>query len=327
MPASRQAFHTVLAELRDASRPFPAAHLYHLSDLSQNNLAALEAAWPEVPVERRRNVMHDLNELNEANYEVSFDAVFRLGLEDEDAEVRAVAISSLWESEAEDLIAPLIEFMQRDPDAGVRAAAASALGRYVYLGEIEELPAPQLRRIEDVLLAAAQGNDETEVRRRALEAVAFSSREEVAPLISKAYAEPETKWRVSALFAMGRTADAVWEPQVRAELQSRLPELRFEAARAAGELELREAVSDLTDLTEDVDEQVREAAIWSLSQVGGDEAEAALQRLWRQAADDDERDFIEDALENLDFTNEVNRFVLFDFDDEDDEDDDRARLN
>ena len=330
MPAT-QAFTTVLEHLRDASKPLPAIDLFHFSNLSKNNLAALEEVWPELPVERRRGVMHDLNELGEANFEVTFEDVFRMGLEDEDAEVRATAINSLWEAEEPDLIAPFIEFLQRDPDAGVRAAAASALGRFVYLGEIEELPAPQFHRIEDVLLAAVHGNDDFEVRRRALEAVAYSSRPEIAPLIAKAYADPETKWRVSAVFAMGRTADSDdWGAQVCAELHNTAPEIRFEAARAAGELELEDAAPALVELLMDVDAQVREAAIWSLSQVGGPEARRALNRLLRKA-DEDELDFIQDALENLDFTEEMQDFSRIIFDEEgdelDDEDDHKSQLN
>lgn len=330
MPTA-QVFTTILEHLRDTHKPFPAIDLFHFSNLSKNNLAALEEVWPGLPVERRRGVMHDLNELGEANFEVTFEDVFRMGLEDEDAEVRATAINSLWEAEEPDLIAPFIEFLQRDPDAGVRAAAASALGRFVYMGEIEELPEPQFHRIEDVLLETVQGNDDFEVRRRALEAVAYSSRPEIAPLIAKAYADPETKWRVSAVFAMGRTADSDdWGAQVCAELHNTAPGIRFEAARAAGELELEDAAPALVELLQDVDAQVREAAIWSLSQVGGEEARRALNRLLRKA-DEDERDFIQDALDNLDFTEEMQDFSKIIFDEEgdelDDEDDHKSQLN
>jgi HEAT repeat protein len=320
MPTSKE-FEALLDHLRDAEHAFPATGLYQLSDLSKNNLASLEAIWPELPVERRRSVMHDLNELSESNFEVTFESVFRLGLEDEDPEVRATAINSLWEVEAPNLIAPFIDFLQHDPDATVRAAAAGALGRFVYLGEVDELPTPQARRVENVLLGVIQGNDDLNVRRRALEAVAYSSRPEVAPLISAAYASPEEKMRVSALFAMGRTADPAWSAQVRAELENVLPEIRFEAARAAGELELKEAVPALAQLVEDVDPQVREAAIWSLSQVGGPEAERLLTDLLNQA-DDDEQDFILEALDNLDFTDDLYAFSAFEFEEDSDEEDD-----
>jgi HEAT repeat protein len=305
-------FATVLGRLRDTAQPFPPASLYHLSDLSREDLAALEAVWSELPTERRLNVLQSLSDLCEANFEVNFDALFRLGLEDDDSGVRATAIRALWEAEDDDLIAPFIDFLQHDPDPLVRAAAASALGRFVYLGELEELTPAHKHRVEDALLDVISGSDELEVRRRALEAASYSSRDEVPPLIEAAYAANEPKQRVSAVFSMGRNADRPrWGRQVQAELGSAEPEMRFEAARAAGELELREAVPALADLLDDPDSQVREAAVWSLGQIGGDQARRTLTDLLETSDDEDEQDFIQEALDNLAFTDEVNAFTLF----------------
>jgi len=306
-------FENVLTLLRDTNRPFPPQALYYFSNPSPDNLTALEAAWPEVDPERRFNLLDDLTDLSEANFEVCFDAVFRLALDDESARARAAAIQGLWEVEQPDLMGRFLHLMQSDPATAVRAAAASALGRFVYLGEIDELTPTQARRIEDALLAVISGKDELEVRRRALEAVAYSGRPEVPGLIREAYASKEEKLRVSAVFAMGRSADEQWAPQVMAELESVVPEIRFEAVRAAGELELEDAVPALTQMGDDSDRQVREAAIWSLSQVGGPDARKALKHLLRKA-EPEEREFVLDALDNLDFTDEVHSFPLLDFD-------------
>jgi HEAT repeat protein len=306
-------FANLLALLRDTSHPFPPQALYYFSSLVPDHLAALEADWPDVDTDRRVNILEDLTELSEANFEVSFEAVFRMALDDEWAPARAAAIRGLWEVEESDLMGRFLHLMLHDPEAEVRAAAATALGRFVYLGEVEEITPAPARRIEEALMAVIHGSDVVEVRRRALEALAYSSRPEVTPLISAAYASSEEKLRVSAVFAMGRSADEQWAPQVMTELESVAPEIRFEAARAAGGLELEDAVPALAKMGEDSDRQVREAAIWSLSQVGGEDARKALKRLLRQA-EPDEKDFVLDALDNLDFTDEVRSFALFDFD-------------
>jgi len=277
--STNESFKSVLARLRDTSQPVPMASLYHLSDLAAADLAAFEAFWPELSTERRAAIVQNLQEISEANFEVSFEAVFKLALEDESPETRAVAIRALWDSEDPTLMAPFIDFMLHDPDPLVRAAAASALGRYVYLGELEEVPEAQARRVQDNLLAVIQGDDELEVRRRALEALAYADRPEVAALITQAYASDEPQMRVSAVFAMGRTADHAWAEQVQAEMKSPEPEMRFEAVRAAGELELTDAAGELAELTEDEDQEVREAAIWSLGQVGGEVAREKLTQL------------------------------------------------
>ena len=306
-------FNSLLTMLRDNQRPLPPTALYAFWDLSPQQLNELKSVWPHIDVERRRNLLHDLGELEEADFDVSFADIYRLALEDEDACVRATAISNMWEDESPLRIDPLLEFMYHDPAVEVRAAAAGALGQFVYLGAIDELPAAQARRVEEALLNIIQGNDDTEVRRRALESIAFATRPEVAPLIRVAYAAPDEKMRASALFAMGRTADNVWAPQILAELERGAPPLRFEAARAAGELELAEAVPALQQLIEEGDIQCREAAIWSLGQIGGDAARTTLLKLLEETDDEEEVDFIEDALDNLAFTDGTADFFLFDF--------------
>ncbi len=309
-------FITILADLQNLDQPFPAAQLYLLSDLGSQDVAMLERAWADIPLERRRALLQDLGEIGEASYEVNFEQVYRLGLEDEDAEVRVAAINNLWESEDPELMAPFIDLLKNDPDAGVRAAAASALGRFVYLGEIEAIRQSQARRVEDILLKTIQGDELPEIRRRALESIAFSSRAEVPGLIEEAHASPELTFQVSAVFAMGRSADPRWSPQVLAEMESAEPELCFEAVRAVGELELAEAVPELTRILEASDVQLREAAIWSLGQVGGDQAREVLLNLLEDA-DDDDRDFIEDALENLTFHDDMLALPLMDLDEDD----------
>lgn len=316
--ATSPEFAQVLVHLNDTAQTLPPLDLYVFSNLGAQELEVLEEAWPGVLAERRINLLYDLSELGEANHEVNFDAVFQLALEDEAPEARTVAIKGLWEAEDVGLIAPFLEILQRDADMKVRAAAASALGRFIYLGEVEEISAKHLRRVEEALLAAVTGPDDLEVRRRAVEAIAFSSRPEVPPLLEAAYASEERLMKISAIFAMGRSANDNWQDYVIKELESDDPELRYEAVRAVGELELPDGVPALIELTEEGDIQIREAAIWSLGQVGGEQARTRLLDLLEEAGDD-ERDFIEEALENLTFHDDMVNFSLLDVGEDDDD--------
>lgn len=314
-----------LRQWRDPDQPFPPAALHHFSRLEGGDLAQFEAAWPDASVERRRSVIADLSELAGVNFELNFDPVFRVALEDEDAEVRAAAVRALWEADEPDLAAPFIDLLQHDPAAEVRSAAASGLGKFVYLGEIDDVPTALLRRVEEALLLVARGDDEVEVRRHALEALGYSSRPEVPALIEAAHAADDDRWRMSALFAMGRSNDAErWGETVLAALDSREAEICSEAVRAAGELQLAESVSTLKDYLDSDDLALAQAAVWSLSQIGGPEARRLISERLEQAEDEDEQDFLEEALENLDFTDDVARFELMNLggeldDDEDDE--------
>jgi HEAT repeat protein len=112
---------------------------------------------------------------------------------------------------------------------------------------------------------------------------------------------------------MGRSADERWQATVLSMLDHRLPLLRAEAARAAGELEISEASPALFELVRDPNAGVRAAAIWSLSQIGGEGVRETLENLLAEADDDEETDFLETALDNLAFTEGMPPFALFDF--------------
>ena len=79
------------------------------------------------------------------------------------------------------------------------------------------------------------------------------------------------------MVAMGRSCDPFWTNLVLDELAAPEPEIRQEAARAAGELELHEAVAPLIELLGESDHQVQRAAIWALGQIGGRRARSALE--------------------------------------------------
>ncbi|MDY7080651.1 MAG: HEAT repeat domain-containing protein [Chloroflexota bacterium] len=268
----------LLDELRESAALPTQASLYHLSNLEAEGVALVRETWPCLPVKLRRRLIMRLVELAEADFEVDFGAVFRLGLEDEDAEVRTAAIEGLWEDEDVFLI-PLLVARLQDEALTVRAAAATSLGRFILLGELKRIrPDPQSMAYAATLATCRDAEEHVEVRRRALESLAYVSDEAVTQLIREAYAAPEERVRISAVFAMGRSANDCWARQVRQELFSPNPEMRYEAARACGELQLREAVPELAELTCDTDSEVQEAACWALGQVGGKEARDVLER-------------------------------------------------
>lgn len=254
-------------------------HLFALSKMDEEALAIFQDHWPTIPPQRRRDIMRELVEISEVNFEVYFDPVFLVGLGDEDPQVRASAINGLWENEMPALIGPLVHLLKTDQESAVRAAAASALGKYVYLSELEELDQTHARVVEQALLETIhQGGEDIEVRRRAVEAIAYSGKPGIADIIEAAYYDDDEKMQVSAVFAMGRNADGRWQPRVITELDNPFNEIRFEAARACGELEARDAVGKLVTLIEeDPDLEVQEMAIWALGRIGGPQARTALE--------------------------------------------------
>jgi len=263
--------------------------------------------------------LEDIEELSGSNMLLSYEAVCRFVINDPDPRVRTLAVRTLWDFPYLYLLPTFLELLSKDSAAEVRSAAATALGSYIYLGEIEELPEETLHEVEEELLSVANGPDMAEVRRHALESLGYSSRVEVPPMIEAAYYSGQDDWITSALFAMGRSADEVWVPLVVEMLESDNPELRWEAIRAAGELEARETVPRLVELLNEEDPDIYSAAIWSLSQIGGEGVRDLLEQMYAETEDDDELDLIEEALDNLAFTEEVEILDLLDI--EDDEED------
>jgi HEAT repeat protein len=310
-------FRSLLDALLDLDTPFHPRFLYRLSDLDAFELGQLQETWDQLPQWRRLALMEDLQELGSADALLSFEAIGRYAVEDEDARVRQLSVHILREFEGADLAEVFLQLLEEDTDELVRAAAAAALGRFVYLGEIDQLPKDKLHNLEERLLAAIRGDRVELVRRRALESIGYSGRQEVPSLIEAAFTSGDKEWMATSLLAMGRSADERWEGSVLSMLDHRQPTLRAEAARAAGELEISEAVPYLIDLIEDSSEEARTASIWALSQIGGEGAREALESLLARIDEDSELDFVETALDNLAFTEGLQPFSLFDFPKED----------
>jgi HEAT repeat protein len=310
-------FQQVLDALLDLDTPFQPSFLYRLSDLSAEDLEKFYKTWPNVPAWRRKAIIEDIEELGETNYTLSFEAIARYCISDHEPGIRAIAIRTLLEYDLPDLVPTLLGMVESDENSDVRAVAASALGKYVYFGEIEELPQKYLRSIEEKLLMVINGSDTMLVRRRALESLGYSSLKEVSPMIENAYYSGKVDLIVSALFAMGRSANPAWRELVVAMLDSDSPQIRAEAARAAGELEIQTAVPQLMSLLDDSDDYVRMASIWSMSQIGGEGVQDAFETIYEETNDEEEAQLIESALDNLAFTNDLQFFTMFDISEDD----------
>jgi HEAT repeat protein len=302
----------LLAAIRNEDQPFPPLYLYRLSDLSQDDLEVIGEVWLEVPVWRRRALFEDIVELAKDNTTLSFEALDRLALHDPDPHVRRMVLEDLNEYETIDLVPDYLDLLTKDPDPEVRAAAGNVLGYYLDLGALEELEETVLHQIETQLLMVVSEDTDQRVRQSALEALGASNRPEVAPLIQTAYESTDRSWVVSALIAIARSGSQDWAAQVLNMLGSPYPAVRGMAARAAGELDLGDALDPLVEMLDDDNDEAHMAAIWSLSQIGGEGVREHLQSLAAASDDEEEVEFILDAIDNLDFTEDIRLVDIFD---------------
>jgi HEAT repeat protein len=297
-------FAQVVGALQNTDQPFPERLLHRLSDLSTRDVKELTRVWPDITLNMKQSLLKSLIELAEEDTLVNFDEFGLAILNDPDPSVRVLAIRLLGECETVHLLPAMTDLMMSDQDETVRAAAAAHLGAFVLRGELENLP--DTLRIANFqnLYDVVTGHDAPSVRRRALESLGYSSNPKVHKLVQDAFDSKDLLWQASALYAMGRSADERWAETVISMLESPDLEVQYEAVRAAGELELKEALEPLLQLLDDEEEgtELRQALIWSISQIGGEEAKAKLEALAENAQEDDEIEMVDKALENLELS-------------------------
>lgn len=303
-------FSTVLAALADSDQAFPARYYERFSDLAPADLQALSQVWPRVSTLRKHTLLRKLVEKFEDDTLLSFDALSSHLLNDPDGQVRTLALLLLSETHDAHLLPTLVEITLSDPEPVARAQAATVLGQFIQLGELEEIPAAALHSAEEALLRVAAEQD-SHLARAALESLGYSSRPEAIALISEAFERRDPHWQAAALKAAGRSADNTWQEHVLIGLTSPDQEVRLNAVVTAGELEIKTARRPLLDLLEEEDdEEIFRAIVWSLSQIGGEDIRTYLETLLDEAEDDDLAEFIEDAITNLSFTEDMESFDL-----------------
>jgi HEAT repeat protein len=314
-------FQTVLDSLLTPGRDFPRRHLQQFSDLGPLERKTLLDVWPRVNLDRKLSLLKGLESLAEKDTLVNFDEFARAVINDPEASVRVQAIRLLSECDDEKLIPVYLDLLKNDPDVSVRAQAAEALNLFTDLGELDEISDEAYAEIKSALVESAKGADAVRVRRRALESLGWSSDPDVVELVESAFEQEDVEWKVSAVIAMGRSADDRWEDRILRSMLDENERIRKAAVEGAGSLALKSArLPLLRMLEEEESDEVISAAIWSLSQIGGEDVQVFLENMLDQTEDDDLADFLIEALDNLAFTEDLERFELMAYDPDDLED-------
>lgn len=288
------------------------ASLYAFSDMSRYDTRLVQEHWDDISSDRRRWVVQQLIQLAESEIDLHLGRVLRIALKDQDEHIREDAIVGLWEELDTSLGEEYLRILRKDSSETVRAAVADALGNFVLAGELDEIDASLAMRVEDALLTLIHDTDEPVlVSAKALESIAYSGDNGVRQLIEDGYYSFHESVRISALKAMGRSADIRWRNLAHAELQNPSPLMRAEAARACGELSAQNAATALLFLLQDDAPVVRKAAIFALGRIGGKDATEALNIILEEG-DEDEQEAAALAIEDITFYADQSAISLFD---------------
>lgn len=319
-------FSQVLASLFE-SETLPIHLVYKLSDLTREQVDAFRSAWPTVELERRTAIARHMADISEESYLVNFDTACACLFEDDAAAVRLAALDTIWDSTETDLIPVILTIFQNDAELSVRAAAARALAHFIVLAEWGEVdPIHTDPVVKALLLEYEKPTTSLEIKRAVLETVAAAGGDQINAHILDAYNEGSFELQLSAVFAMGNTADNRWLPILEEEFENSSPEMRAEAARAMGAIGDANGIDALQQLLVDEDSDVLVAAIHALGQIGGERAFQILTDLGEDPELEEHFEVIEEALDEMELM--LGEFELFNFADEDDDEFlDELRLN
>lgn len=286
------------------------AYLRALSDLNIAQVEQLRDLWPTIAPDRRVAIVEHIFELSAVDWAVDGLTVAMIALSDDLGTVRATALDILAEDCPPRLASRVITLFQTDSDPRVRASAASVLGQFIYQAQMDELPEAQAAPVETALLTALRADPPIAIRRRIVEAVGYIDRPDVQAHIQTAYDHGDLDLRASAMRAMGNSLNpARWEASVLTELDNATdtPAVGFQAIYAAGELQLTAALDLLLPLLAADDTELRDGAIWALSEIGGNRARRGLETLAQARPDDEEiQARVDEALANMELSNSIN---------------------
>ena len=293
----------VIRALLNDNQSFPTNYLYFFSDISAPDLDEIKKIWEKISLTRKINLLSDLESLMESDTLLVFDDTAKYALSDSDPNVRCQAISLLWECEDPQVAESFLVMLDEDNNESVQSSAAAALGKFVLLGELDEVSSSLANKIIKSLYQTFKTSPSNEVRQEVLKSLSYANQPKIIKMISDAYQENEPSWQLAAVISMGRSADERWEKQILTTLDNSHLPLQIEAVKAAGELEIPDARQKLLDMLNDsnCDMELKFQIIWSLSKIGGDEIRDVLIKLMDESKSEDEIEIIEMAIENLEF--------------------------
>lgn len=272
-----------------------------LSDLNDNEFVNFSETWEQLETKSQIQIIASIYDLSEENSDLNFEKIFKLGLKSSDESLIYASLEGLWESDGHDTLRQLILLAHKTLSPHVKGTIMTHIARFIVLGIDGKINSTMLENVHTLLKTTYNNHEEsTEVRRRALESLAYFDNPETQDFIKEAYISNNPTLKVSSIYAMGKTCNTIWIPLLCEELNNEDPEIRYESVEAIVEIGEDKSAEILLQLIEDDDQQVRLSVISGLGKLGTLSSKEALIK----CMDDEDDEVIEAArlsLENLDF--------------------------
>ena len=301
------------ATLLDENKPFDLQFLQFFSDISYDDLKKVNKVWSKVTQQRKVSLLQELENLMRIDTLISCDDFGVFALDDEDPVIKSQAINLLWECVDQNLATRFMSLLLEDKDPALSASAASGLGKFVLLGELDEIPQDLSKKIQNTLVEKYVSSSDQQLKQSILESLGYISSPQINDFITEAIKRPEKEWVLSALFAISRSANENWSKIILKKLDDLDPDVQLEAIKAAGELEIADAKETIIELLESSspEEEIHLQAIWSLSMIGGNDIQVLFQKMIDSSDSEKEAAMLEMAMDNLELTNSFEEFNLY----------------
>ena len=314
----RANFDDVLKMVREQPEKVFSRYARMLSDLNHERTEKLRSVLLEMSAPSRNIFFSGMHEAYPEYYEYNYAPIAEIGLDDPEGEIRAVCINTLSLEDSREIAARLLRAAEEDPSEIAQIAAIRVLGQYMFSSALEEqIPIPE-ERLHEALERLIE-NKKPSIRREAVISYAISETKRVNEIIRGYLAGNDRDELIAALRAVGLSMNESFAKSVLELINHEDDDIRLEAIRAAGMLQLKEALPALYAVLSRFDQITPDMLLTTVNAVAeiGDESSVDVLETLGEATvdmDDEITEAVDDAIDTLNMT-----LYMDPFHDEDDE--------
>ena len=299
----RTNFDNVLVMVREHPGSVFEKHARMLSDLSRERSERLRKVLAEMADGPRSAFYRAMDESSLNSYEYNFAPIANIGIDDPEGDIRAASIHVLGFEDDRETGERILDAAQNDPDLRARIAAIEILGQYMFESAVENRIPVNKQRLQKVLADLIENRDEM-VRRAAVVSYAVSEDERVKEIVSGYLAGNDREELIAGLTAVRHALGEDWDESVLELIRHDDEDVCREAIRAAGALQLREALPALYEIISRFDRNPPELLIVTaeaVAEIGDEGSLDVLETLGEAVVDMDEEitDAVDDCIDTL----------------------------
>lgn len=301
--SGRTNFDNVLVMVREHPGSVFEKHARMLSDLSRERSERLRKVLAEMADGPRSAFYRAMDESSLNSFEYNFAPIANIGIDDPEGDIRAASIHVLGFEDDRETGERILDAAQNDPDLRARIAAIEILGQYMFESAVENRIPVNKQRLQKVLADLIENRDEM-VRRAAVVSYAVSEDERVKEIVSGYLAGNDREELIAGLTAVRHALGEDWDESVLELIRHDDEDVCREAIRAAGALQLREALPALYEIISRFDRIPPELLIVTaeaVAEIGDESSLDVLETLGEAVVDMDEEitDAVDDCIDTL----------------------------